>query len=177
MSDQSPVEPHIDDVRLVYGELCTSYHAIDDFRAKLLGFLPLASGTGIVLLLDDKTAAYKNALGAIGVFGFVITIGLFAYELYGLKKCHALIWVGKHLEAKLHVDGHFIYRPRELCGVINEPFAAGIIYPAVMAAWIYLALYFSTRNAMSAAILVFFVGFGGSLAYNLYLKAHPKPDV
>ena len=26
-----------------YEELCTSYRAIDDFRAKLLGFLPLAT--------------------------------------------------------------------------------------------------------------------------------------
>jgi hypothetical protein len=27
-----------------YEELCTSYRAIDDFRAKLLGFLPLVTG-------------------------------------------------------------------------------------------------------------------------------------
>ena len=26
-----------------YSEVCKSYHAIDDFRMKLLGFLPLAS--------------------------------------------------------------------------------------------------------------------------------------
>jgi hypothetical protein len=28
----------------IYRELFTSYRAIDDFRQKLLGFLPLASG-------------------------------------------------------------------------------------------------------------------------------------
>jgi hypothetical protein len=33
-----------------YNQLCTSYHAIDDFRAKLLGFLPLVTGGGLVLL-------------------------------------------------------------------------------------------------------------------------------
>ena len=34
-----------------YKKLCTSYRAIDDFRAKLLGFLPLATG-GVFLLID-----------------------------------------------------------------------------------------------------------------------------
>jgi hypothetical protein len=37
----------------VYDQLCISYRAIDDFRAKLLGFLPLVSGSGIFLLLND----------------------------------------------------------------------------------------------------------------------------
>ena len=33
-----------------YSEVCKSYHAIDDFRMKLLGALPLASLVGIFLL-------------------------------------------------------------------------------------------------------------------------------
>ena len=33
-----------------YDQLCSSYRAIDDFRAKLLGFLPLVTGGGLILL-------------------------------------------------------------------------------------------------------------------------------
>ena len=34
----------------VYEEICKSHQAIDEFRMKLLGFLPLASLAGIFLL-------------------------------------------------------------------------------------------------------------------------------
>jgi hypothetical protein len=41
----------------VYEQLCNSYRAIDDFRAKLLALLPLATGGGIFLLVGDHTRA------------------------------------------------------------------------------------------------------------------------
>ena len=44
-----------DDYKLnVYQQLCTTYHAIDDIRTKLLGLLPLATGGGIFLLVGDE---------------------------------------------------------------------------------------------------------------------------
>jgi hypothetical protein len=172
MSDDRPSDAS---VKLAYEQLCATYHAIEDFRGKLLGFLPLASGTGIVLLLDEEKARATDALSAIGTFGFLITLGLFAYELYGMKKCGALIEAGKRLEESLRIDGHFRGRPRELAGFINEPFASGIIYPAVMAAWIYLACSSgSVRPAWLPPLIVFAVGFLGSIAYNRHLRNHPE---
>src|SRR2546426_7732460 len=47
-------------------------------------------------------------------------------SLYGIKKCHSLIQVGRQLERLLLVDGQFISRPQNLAGVVNEPFAAGV---------------------------------------------------
>lgn len=44
-----------ENLRTVYKELCSSYRAVDDFRGKLLGFLPLASGTGVFLLIHGPT--------------------------------------------------------------------------------------------------------------------------
>ena len=91
-----------------YTLLCTSYHAIDDFRSKLLGFLPIASGVGIFFMQEkipwDKfignncdlfEAKAKNIFTAGGSFGFLVTLGLFAFELYGIKKCCALIQAGR----------------------------------------------------------------------------------
>lgn len=153
----------------VYEQLCNSYRAIDEFRAKLLGFLPLATGTGIFLLKDIVTGETKQFLQPIGVFGIVITLGLFFYELYGIKKCDRLIKAGIRLEDSLGIAGQFKSRPREVAFVINEPFAAGVIYPAVLAAWTYLALSGST-SAPVWAIGVLIVGFAISFFFNLKLK-------
>lgn len=86
-----------------YQEVCKSYHTVDDFRAKLLGFLPLASG-GIFLFLGDslldaqKRIVIEKYLGGIGAFGFLVTLGLFVYEFQGIQRCGALIELGKKLE-------------------------------------------------------------------------------
>jgi hypothetical protein len=192
MSDEKRVEQdnkveQDNNNRTIYQELCNSYRAIDDFRAKLLGFLPLATGTGIFLLLDNAkvldNANFKGGqvLVAAGTFGFAVTLGLFFYELYGIKKCHALIDAGRKLEGDLDVDaqnGQFTKRPREVAGLINEPLAAGVIYPAVLAAWTFLAVFFmpqkapwwAPQDAPWWAIRVFIIGFIISLFFNLWLK-------
>src|SRR5437660_2078198 len=115
-----------DNRRAVYQELCISYRFIDDFRAKLLGYLPLASASGIFLLLGPFAKNAAQYLLPIGLFGVAITLGLFSYELYGIKKCHSLIQVGRQLERSLLVDGQFINQPQNLAGIVNEPFAAGV---------------------------------------------------
>jgi hypothetical protein len=100
-----------EDLRHVYDKLCVSYQAIDDFRAKLLGFLPLATGSGVFLLYaNSMPPGTQDLLGAIGAFGFAITLGLFAYEIHGIKKCDALIKAGEQLEGPLLADGLFTSR-------------------------------------------------------------------
>ena len=127
----------------IYKELCSSYRAIDDFRSKLLGFLPLATGTGIFLLFSDKVnlCGRYEYLIPVGLFGIIITLGLFAFELFGIKKCGALIKAGKELESKLGCKEHGQFKnrpdlkepPDELPPIeLNEPFASVIIYPAVL---------------------------------------------
>jgi hypothetical protein len=168
-----------------YQELCKSYHAIDDFRTKLLGLLPLATAGGIVVLLKDRNdlesldVGTKGLLAAVGAFGGLITLGLFAYELYGIKKCGALILAGKLMERSLlknteHIyDGQFVSRPHEVARIINEPFAAGVIYPAVLSAWVFFVLHFASPQANPwAAIVVFIVGCVGTLIYDNRLKKY-----
>jgi hypothetical protein len=138
----------------VYQEVCRSYHAVDNFRAKLLGFLPLASG-GIFLLLGDalvdpaKKIAVQQYLGAIGIFGFMITLGLLAYEIRGTQRCAALLRLGRRLEDSLGVIGQFKYRPSDIGLKIAPSFlgirlsvtlASRIIYSSMLAAWLFVAL-------------------------------------
>jgi hypothetical protein len=162
-----------EELKTTYDQLCYSYRAIDDFRAKLLGFLPLASGTGIFLLIPKEGAGPLNNsyLGPIGAFGILITLGLFFYEIYGIKKCHNLIKAGQQLEGQMGIRGQFKERPREVARFINEPFAAGVIYPAVLAAWMFLALqgqeiFKREATDLLIALVVFVVGCLISFAYN-----------
>jgi hypothetical protein len=66
--------PRREVLELSYRQICDSYHNISDFRAKLLALLPLATGTGGILLLREREQV--RALGPIGLFGVVVTAGL-----------------------------------------------------------------------------------------------------
>jgi hypothetical protein len=170
------------DFKTVYDQVCNSYRAVDDFRAKLLGFLPLATGTGILVLYNtlpenNKTGGVNTigkgiaeVLGPIGILGFVITLGLFVYEIYGIRKCHDLIKTGQQLESNLGIEGQFRKRKATVAGFLNEPFADAIIYPAVLAAWAYAALLFTRSSAaLAVASGVFIIGFAITFGYELWL--------
>jgi hypothetical protein len=168
----------------VYDQLCESYRAIDDFRAKLLGFVPLVTGAGISVLLDKvQTAgqldsAAKAVLAAVGVFGALVTLGLFSYELYAIKKCGALIKTGARIEDLLGIDGQFTRRPHNVASVINEPFAAGIIYPTVLAAWTFFALAFTWPNANPwVPLSVLVTGLVGTVMFDLLLRRESRQSV
>ncbi len=177
-----------------YNELCSSYHSIDDFRTKLLGFLPLVTGGGLVFLSGRAEELRKEFFGPVGTFGVLVTLGLLAYELFGIKKCHALIENGKALEREMGLPvgergkpaGQFIQRPNNLLWVVNEPFAAAFIYPAVLAAWTYLAWLYDNplrtteppstgdpSRARRFSLYVFIAGFALVLLYDGYLR-HQK---
>lgn len=168
-----------------YTELCNSYHAIDEFRTKLLGFLPLVTGGGLVLLSARAEDVRKEFFGPVGRFGILVTLGLLAYEMFGIKKCHALIQAGQALERKMALPdskpgkpaGQFIRRPNNLLWVVNEPFAAAMIYPAVLAAWTYLAVLYDNpshtgdpSSAQRLSLYVFSAGFALILLYDGFLR-------
>jgi hypothetical protein len=149
-----------------YEQLCDNYRAIDDFRTKLLGFLPFATAAGVLVLLNGAigmdprdTHTAKQFLAAIGAFGFLVTFGLFTYELHGIKKCGWLIRTGTQIEKSLKIEGAFATRPGRVAGFIDEPFAASVIYPASLAAWAFLALAITSAVAAAATAIGVFIAF------------------
>lgn len=164
--------PASEKLKIAYDILWKNYSAIEDFRAKLLALLPTVSAGGIFFLMkNDADSPLKNYSLPIGLFGLLVTLGLFAYELFGIKKCHATLIAAKDAEAELGITGPFASRPQELWWLINEPFASGIIYPAVLAAWTFVAFCILwPALSMYVASAVFVIGFGVSLAYNYHLK-------
>jgi hypothetical protein len=188
MSNETLDSTKGDNIRTVYDQLCESYRAIDDFRTKLLAFLPLASGAGIFLLIGKPGEGIPaHLLMPIGVFGFLTALGLYIFEIYGIRKCTHLIVVGRYLEEQLGIGGQFENRPIGIEGIglipksiasgISEPFASGIIYPAVLGAWAFVAFYKQGCNAPAGflGVAVFFVGFFASVKFSHWLRKKDVP--
>jgi hypothetical protein len=160
-----------DNRRTAYDQLCTSYHAIDDFRAKLLGFLPLVTGGGLILLTGRTDEVRREFFRPVGFFGIVVTTGLLAYELNGIKRCRELITAGEALEVDMRLDhGQFHGRSKAAFSIITKPFAAALIYPAVLAAWSYLALFEDSHDPTDISLGVFIAGFAWIVLYDQYLN-------
>jgi hypothetical protein len=138
MRDQVGVPP--ENLRLAYTELCKSYQAIADFRAKLLGFLPLASGAGFFALLGNGKDPVPYYAWVAGLFGFAITLGLFFHELRGLQRSAVLEHTGRELEAGLGLaEGQFSTQvAARFHGLVDARGAAWLIYPSVLAGWAYI---------------------------------------
>jgi len=142
--------------RNAYTEVCRAYERIDDFRAKLLGFLPVVSGIGLFLLVGRAdpggTVQHdRELLTFAGSFGAIITLGLLFYEERGIQYCIRLTTVGMALESEIGVRGRFTHWPHSVGRLINEPVASGLIYSSVFASWIFVAIT-STSNLAAGMI-------------------------
>jgi hypothetical protein len=171
-SDVRPRAEPVNDYRELYTQVCESYRAIDDFRMKLLALLPVATGAGVLVLLNsgkvDLNATGSDldrmqlVLAGIAIFGVAITLGLFAYELHGIKKCGRLIKIGARLERAMGssgpVLGQFATRPHRVARHIDVPFASSVVYPASVAAWVFVGLVSLSATAavaVSGGVLLF----------------------
>jgi len=169
-----------ENLRLSYSELCNSYHAVDDFRAKLLGLMPLVSGFAIFELLGKPAVA--SYLSVIGVLGVAVSLGLFIYELKGIQKCTRYIHYGGQIEKKLlamEFTGHFnslsLDEKQKWTYLFTEPVASAIIYASVIGAWLYVAMIKvncnnvgNIENNLLWPIIVASVVFAGGIIYWLY---------
>ena len=153
MTDEQKIE--IENWRTEYKEVCQNHRAVTDFRGKLLTLLPLASGAGIYLLLPKQSSPDEIAPGfliAIGVFGALVTLGLFLHELRAIEQCGALIELGRSLEEKMgsaegvfmrehnYYDNEQHTRLQHFINNLKGPIGAGwIIYSSVGVAWLFVA--------------------------------------
>ena len=145
----------------IYGEICRSYHGVDDFRMKLLGLLPVISlaavfGIGQQTLFgsDPLSTNFRHLVGFVGTFACIFTLSLFMYEIRGILRCHDLIKRGRDIERRLRVRGQFFvcnaaHRAKkspswkERAGrFFDAKLAACVIYSTVAAAWLFPTLRF-----------------------------------
>jgi hypothetical protein len=158
-SDQAGLPNRQEALKLAYERVCESYEGITDFRGKLLTLLPLATGAGAFLLLGREGSEF---LGPVGLFGVLVTSGLYMYELRGIQRCHRLEVQACILEEGLGLsleEGQFRSQPDRLAQDMVGPPAAGlVVYLAVVFAWIYLSgVGFELWNGKRAWLALFLI--------------------
>lgn len=142
-------------LRAEYHEICSSHQAITDFRGKLLGLLPIATGAGIFLLLDRPIDQQQTAgfLVAAGIFGAAVTIGLYFYEFRGMNECHLLRQRGANLERELQLTIECSRFQKNPPGRIGPREAGPVVYFAVVAGWIFVSAYRFTSSSLTWEII------------------------
>ncbi len=156
MSNGTAAAPDTPDYKLAYEKLCESYHQISTFRAQLLALLPIVSGAGVVFLDRSEGEVNPWLLSGLGVFGLLVTLGLFFYELRGIQRCKLLIEGGQKLEALLGLTaetGQFLGRAKagKPLGFIGSETAGWVVYLTLIGSWAVLALIGVTRVAYQGA--------------------------
>jgi hypothetical protein len=153
---KTPVLVHDQYLLAAYAEVCKTYHALDDYRMKLLGLLPIASVVGLFSLQRPESTAVvgkpNEILMYVGIFAGLFTFALFMYEIRGILMCNDLILRGQLLENLMNTYGQFNVCDEQrqllksggfrvtLARQFNARLAACAIYSLVMAAWVFVAL-------------------------------------
>ena len=156
----------MENLKVIYEQICLSHRSISQFRGQLLALLPVVSGAGIFLLLNEDIDLSESGihLFPVGIFGALISLGFFIYELRGLQRCRGLIACAKKLEAQILVDSRSRFGPFQfrqdsaLGGMLGSTGAALIIYPSVISAWFYVAFFgLYLRSVIQEGAVIYFV--------------------
>jgi hypothetical protein len=98
-------------VERYYGELCSNIRTTDDISFKLLGFVPLISGAGIIGVLSarEKLSLPSEAVVLVALFAATVTLALYGWERRNIQICVWLIARAadverEMLEARLGMD-------------------------------------------------------------------------
>ena len=80
----------------------------------MLVLIPTVSGVAIFYLVRNSTAAETTQIEYVapaGLFGLLVPLGLYFYELLGVQRCIQLAIVAKELESEMSVNGQFTQWP------------------------------------------------------------------
>ena len=137
-----------------YTNLNNNIRTTDDISFKLLGLVPLFSGSGILVALLRSEYFWSPAIYAMAAFGALITFGLFRWELRNIQTCLWLIKCGAALEKAEDATqpGQFYRRPKAPLG-IGKTKAEKLIYGVTIFTWLLLPwLVYTTAQAKTHTI-------------------------
>jgi hypothetical protein len=140
---QAGVEPPVrqDDLKWLYGEICSSWRMLTDVRFKLLGFVPTVSVVILISLLSRDapgTGLTSMMRMAVSVFGLLITLALYIYERRNSELYDDLVSRGRRIEKELGIDtGQFLGRKDPKSRLIQHDVAINLIYGTALAGWLF----------------------------------------
>ncbi len=101
-------------LRLDYEQTTELFRMLADIRFKLLAFVPTLTGVAVSLLAGDKVG--KGTALAVGILGFIVTLGIVLYELRNSLFYDLSISRAARLEGQLKFP-----RFTKLRGDLNKP--------------------------------------------------------
>lgn len=126
-------------VERIYSEIRTGVRETDAISFRLLGLVPLISGTALIGLLLQSKALPPDLLMLLALFAAAITLGLFRWELRNVQTCAWLIKYAEALEmdslATKGLGGIARSRPAAPQG-IGKTEAEKLIYATTIAVWL-----------------------------------------
>lgn len=135
LQDGLPLDQSHELLLALYGQVCASWRLLTDVRFKLLGFLPVLSGVGILTLVNSEAAALPRV--ALAVLGLAVVAGLYIYDRRNSELYDDLISRGRKIEEELGVDtGHFRGRRNPATAWVNHSNGTRLVYGASLAGWL-----------------------------------------
>ncbi len=140
LRDGDRATDHPEVLLAVYAQICDSWRALTDVRFKLLALVPPVAGLGLFAVVSSGGPLAGSPTAArIGaaLFGFLVTAGLYIYDLRNSQLYDDLISRGRRAELELGLDtGIFLGRKRPRPGsLVRHGLATGLIYGTVLVAW------------------------------------------
>jgi len=123
----------------IYTDIRTSIRETDDISFRLLGLVPLVSGTALITVMLQKEYLSANLVMLLSLFAGSITLGLFRWELRNIQTCSWLIAYAAALEGRSLAEGtaDLVRRPDAPQG-IGKTEAEKLIYSVTIVTWLVL---------------------------------------
>ncbi len=127
-----------------YEQICKNITECDEISFKLLGLVPVVTGSTIFVIFLKGEVKLSPIIIFISLFGSIVTFGVFRWELRNIQTCKWLRERAAEIETKEFglEKGQFAGRqdsPKFLGFPIGKTEAEEIIYIATIIAWLVLA--------------------------------------
>ncbi len=138
---RSSEESKVTDIDKIYDQICQNIRFSDDISFKLLGLVPIFSGTGILITFLQQEAVWKPGIFLFSLFGAFVTLGLFRWELRNIRTCKNLIECAEEIESDAAKQFKDKWKAPGLFGEkirIGKTEAEKFIYTVTVIAWVAL---------------------------------------
>ncbi len=128
-------------LQMEYGEVCQNFRSLSEIRFKLLAFLPLATGVGVVSM--GSGAQLSNPV--VYLLGLVVSIALSVYNARNDQHYNELVGRASDIERQMGLcEGNFTQRPttwQKAFGLkVEHRWPIALIYISSITTWLFLAL-------------------------------------
>jgi hypothetical protein len=135
----------------MYEVLQASIKETDEISFKLLGLVPLVNGAALLTAVLGIGSSQAQAIVVLSLFGAVVTLGLFWWELRNIRYCLWYIALAEPFEAavlaQVGVRDELRKRP-SAPGGIGKRRAEKLIYSTVIFSWLVLPVMLLDSKAL-----------------------------